>query len=228
LLLKILIIEDDPAIVELVELTFELGWPDTKLLVAVTGEQGMNLLEANPPDAVILDLGLPDTTGFEVVKAIRLFSEVPILILTVRTDERDVVKALTIGADDYLAKPFRQMELLARIKAITRRTHQGDQDLKVSHGPWHFGRTLTELYRGKELYHLTPIQGQIMQSLIKQAGQFVSAEILAAKIWGEHHAATADDLRVHIHHIRKKFGDNSSAPRFICNKPGLGYMLVCD
>ena len=226
--MKILIIEDDPNIVELVSLTFELGWPDTKLIVAETGEKGMSLLEANPPDAVILDLGLPDMTGFEVVKAIRLFSDVPILILTVRVDERDVVKALTLGADDYLTKPFRQMELLARIKAITRRTQHGDQDLKVSSGPWHFGKTLTELYRGQQLYHLTPIQGQIMQSLIKQAGQFVSAESLAAKIWGEAHAGTADDLRVHIHHIRKKFGDSPSGSSLISNKPGLGYMLVND
>ena len=226
--MKILIIEDDPNIVELVELTFELGWPDTKLIIAETGEKGMNLLEANPPDAVILDLGLPDTSGFEIIKAIRLFSDVPILILTVRIDERDVVKALTLGADDYLAKPFRQMELLARIKAITRRTQHGDQDVRVSAGPWHFGKTLTELYRGPQLYHLTPIQGLIMQSLIKQAGQFVSAETLAGKIWGEHHAATADDLRVHIHHIRKKFGGANSAAEFISNKPGQGYMLVCD
>ena len=226
--MKILIIEDDPNIVELVSLTFELGWPDIKLIVAENGEKGMNLLEANPPDAVILDIGLPDTTGFEIIKAIRLFSDVPILMLTVRVDERDVVKALTLGADDYLTKPFRQMELLARIKAITRRTQHGDQDLKVSHGPWHFGKTLTELYRGQQLYHLTPIQGQIMQSLIKQAGQFVNAETLAAKIWGEHHAATADDLRVHIHHLRKKFGEGTSSSGAISNKPGLGYMLVSE
>jgi len=226
--MKILIIEDDPNIVELVSLTFELGWPDIKLIVAETGEKGMNILESTPPDAVILDIGLPDTNGFEIIKAIRLFSDVPILMLTVRVDERDVVKALTLGADDYLTKPFRQMELLARIKAITRRTQHGDQDLKVSYGSWHFGKTLTELYRGQQLYHLTPIQGQIMQSLMKQAGQFVSPETLAAKIWGEHHAATADDLRVHIHHIRKKFGDSPSGSGFISNKPGLGYMLIND
>ncbi|XUX00940.1 MAG: response regulator transcription factor [Dehalogenimonas sp.] len=226
--MKILIIEDDPGIVELVSLTFELGWPDVKLIVAGTGEKGMNILESDRPDAVILDIGLPDTNGFEIIKAIRLFSDVPILMLTVRIDERDVVKALTLGADDYLTKPFRQMELLARIKAITRRTQHGDQDLKVSNGPWHFGKTLTELYRGQQIFHLTPIQGLIMQSLIKQAGQFVSAETLAGKIWGEHHAATADDLRVHIHHLRKKFDENRSGSSFISNKPGLGYMLVSE
>jgi two-component system, OmpR family, response regulator VicR len=224
--LKILIIEDDPNVLELVELTFELGWPDIKLIKAVTGEQGMNALESEPPDAVILDIGLPDTNGFEIVKAIRLFSDVPILMLTVRVDERDVVKALTLGADDYLTKPFRQMELLARIKAITRRSHQGDQDLKVSHGLWRFGKTLTELYHGQQVFHLTPIQGQIMQTLIKQAGQFVSAETLAVKIWGEHHAATADDLRVHIHHIRKKLDPSDS--KLIVNKPGQGYMFSPD
>jgi len=226
--LKILIIEDDPNIVELVGLTFELGWPDVKLIVAETGEQGMNLLEAEPPDAVILDIGLPDTNGFEVIKSIRLFSDVPVLMLTVRVEERDIVKALTLGADDYLTKPFRQMELLARIKAITRRTHSADQDLKVSHGLWHFGKTVTELYRGRQVFHLTPIQGLIMQALIRQAGQFVSGETLAVKIWGEHHAATADDLRVHIHHIRKKLDDSPDSPKCICNKPGQGYMLVGD
>jgi len=221
-------IEDDPNIVELVGLTFELGWPDVKLLTAETGEKGLALVEAESPDAVILDLGLPDTTGFEVIKAVRLYSDVPILILTVRVDERDVVKALTLGADDYLTKPFRQMELLARIKAITRRTQLMGQDIKVSHGPWHFGKTLTELYYGQSLFHLTPIQGLIMQALIKQAGQFVSSENLAVKIWGEHHAATADDLRVHIHHIRKKLESAAGNTNYICNKPGQGYMLVCD
>ena len=119
--MKILIIEDDRTIVEAISLTLQLNWPDTTLVSARLGEEGIELLQSEKPDAIILDLGLPDISGFEVLKRIRLFSNVPILILTVRSDEGDIVRGLEWGADEYVIKPFRQKELLSRIKLITRR-----------------------------------------------------------------------------------------------------------
>ena len=119
--MRILIIEDDQSIVEAISLALQIIWPDAKLLSTHLGEKGIELLQSENPDVIILDLGLPDISGFEVLKRVRLFSEVPILILTVRSDEADIVKGLEWGADDYVIKPFRQMELLSRIKLVTRR-----------------------------------------------------------------------------------------------------------
>jgi len=223
--MKILVVDDDPAISDVIQLTFELGWPEVKLITAETGEKGINFVETDSPSAVILDLGLPDMSGFEVLKAIRLFSEVPILILTVDIEERAIVKALTWGANDYLAKPFRQMEFLARVKAMTRNMQITDRDMAISYGSWHFGRSLTELYHGQILLNLTPVEGFIMHTLIKHAGQYIDGDSLVLKVWGDTQAATADSLRVHIYHLRKKLGDDHEHPSLLVNRPGRGYMF---
>ncbi len=223
--MKILVIDDDPTIVDAIQLTFELGWPEVRLITSETGEKGVKLVETDSPKAVILDLRLPDMSGFDVLKEIRLFSEVPILVLTVDLEERDIVKALTWGANDYLTKPFRQMEFLARVKAMTRNLHITDRDMEVSKGPWHFGRSLSELYHGNRRFDLTPVEGLIMHTLIKQAEQYIDSDGLILKVWGETHAASADSLRVHIHHLRKKLGDDHENPNILVNRPGRGYMF---
>ncbi|MFC1860183.1 response regulator transcription factor [Chloroflexota bacterium] len=111
--MKVLIIEDDPEIVEVISLAFQIRWPEVKLVSTNLGEKGVELVESESPDVVILDLGLPDISGYDVLKEIRAFSTVPILILTVRGEETDVVRGLEWGADDYMVKPFRQLELLS-------------------------------------------------------------------------------------------------------------------
>jgi len=222
---RILVIDDDPNIIEIIQLTFELGWPEVSLIKAETGERGISIVESDSPDAVILDLRLPDVNGFEVLKGIRLFSEVPILMLTVSSEVQDIVKALTWGADDYLVKPFHQMELLARVKTMTRNLRITNRDMAISNGAWHFGRSLTELFHGHCLFKLTPAEGLIMYVLIKRTGHYVDSNELIKKVWGESRPVTADSLRVHIHHLRKKLGDNPSNPALIVNIPGRGYML---
>src|SRR3972149_9617659 len=119
--MKVLIIEDDPDVVEVVQLCFELRWRHSQALVASTGAQGIELVESESPDIVILDLGLPDMDGLEVCRQVRSFSDVPIVMLTVRDSEVDIVKGLEMGADDYITKPFRHIELLARVQAVLRR-----------------------------------------------------------------------------------------------------------
>jgi DNA-binding response OmpR family regulator len=119
--MKILVIEDDQQIVEAITLAFQIRWPEAKLVSTQQGEKGIELVESEKPDIVILDLGLPDINGYDVLKQIRMFSDIPILILTARTEESDIVKGLEWGADDYMIKPFHQLELLSRIKALTRR-----------------------------------------------------------------------------------------------------------
>ncbi len=118
--MKVLVIEDDREIVDVISVGFEIGWPEMKLVSARLGREGVELAASENPDVVILDLGLPDITGFEVLKEIRAFSTVPILILTVRSDEADVARGLERGADDYMTKPFHQAELQSRLVALIR------------------------------------------------------------------------------------------------------------
>ena len=116
--MKVLVIEDDREILEVISVGFEMGWPEVKLISTRLGREGVELAASENPDVVILDLGLPDITGFEVLNEIRAFSKVPILILTVRSDQADVVRGLELGADDYMTKPFRQAELQSRLEAL--------------------------------------------------------------------------------------------------------------
>jgi DNA-binding response OmpR family regulator len=223
--MKILVIDDDPGIFDLIQTTCELGWPEANVLKAETGEKGISLVETEAPNLIILDLGLPDINGTEVLKTIRLFSDIPVMILTVITEERDIVKAFTCGANEFLTKPFRQMEFLARIKAMIRNTQITNRDLAVNCGAWHFGRSLTELYYGHIIFELTPVEGLIVHALLKRAGEYLDSDALISKVWGEHHSTNADTLRVHIHHIRTKLGDEHEHPCILITKPGKGYMF---
>jgi len=120
--LKILIVDDSKAIIETVILSFKLRWPEATVISAETGQQGIGMAETDSPSVIILDLGLPDITGFEVLQKVRLFSDVPVLILTARDDETNIVKALEHGADDHITKPFNPKDLLTRVKALVRNT----------------------------------------------------------------------------------------------------------
>src|SRR5512137_1270657 len=126
--MKVLVIEDDPGIVEVVSLCFQLRWTGTTVISASSGHKGVGLVESESPDVVILDIGLPDIDGYQVLKEIRRFSEVPVLMLTVRGEDTDIAKGLELGADDYITKPFSHIELIARVQAVLRRS----QGLPVS------------------------------------------------------------------------------------------------
>jgi two-component system KDP operon response regulator KdpE len=158
----LIVIEDDETIVDTIKLSFQIGWPNVKILSSQTGEEGLSLIELHNPDAVILDLGLPDMSGFDVLKNIRLFSIVPIIVLTVRSEEKDVIRALEMGADEYITKPFRQLELLARIKAIIRSRHPDDlQALTI--GPFQFDVSGRRVFFKGELIKLTSTEYIILR-----------------------------------------------------------------
>jgi two-component system KDP operon response regulator KdpE len=143
---KVLIIEDSDEIVESISIALRIRWPQVKTLYTDKGEQGIEMVEKEKPDIVILDIGLPDMSGFDVLKQIRLFSQVPVMILTVRKDEADVVKGLEMGADEYVIKPFRQLELLSRIRVLTRRPHLLGEETPIIACQFHLNpinRTLT-------------------------------------------------------------------------------------
>lgn len=224
--MKILIIEDDRAIVEAISLALQMNWPDTILLSAHLGEVGIELFQSENPDAIILDLGLPDISGFEVLKRIRLFSEVPILILTVRSDESDIVKGLEWGADDYVIKPFRQKELLSRIKLVTRRRGAIAEGAPLVCGQLQFEPSTGQLFHEGREVNLTRTEVSIISHLMRNVGRVVTHSGLAEAVWGVDYPDAADGLRVHIRRLRTKLESDPSDPKIILTRAGMGYMLA--
>lgn len=223
--MKVLLIEDDKDIIDAISLAFQIRWPEAKLVSTRLGEKGVELVEGEAPDIVVLDLGLPDINGFEVLRQIRLFSKVPTIILTVRSDEADVVKGLEWGADDYIIKPFRQLELLARVKAMIRRQDPAEEELLV-YGPLRLETASGQLYHdGKEIA-LTVTESHILSHLMKNAGHVVTHSSLAEAVWGEDYPGATDSLKVHIRRLRQKIEADPSQPKIILTRTGVGYFLA--
>jgi two-component system KDP operon response regulator KdpE len=223
--MKVLLIEDDREIIEAISLAFQIRWPEAKLVSTRLGEKGIDLVESEAPDIVILDLGLPDINGFEVLRQIRLFSHVPTIILTVRSDEADIVKGLEWGADDYVTKPFRQLEFLARVKALIRRRSPSEEETLIC-GPLRLDTTTGQLhYDGKEIA-LTITESNILNHLMKNAGHVVTHSSLAEAVWGDDYPGVTDSLKVHIRRLREKIEVDPSHPQLILTKTGVGYFLV--
>ena len=224
--MKVLVIEDDQAIVETITLLLKISWPEAKLVSTHLGERGIELVESENPDVVILDLGLPDKSGFEVLKQVRLFSTVPILILTVSSDEADIVKGLEWGADDYVVKPFRQLELLSRIKLVTRRRGSSVEETPLVCGQLHFNPSTFQLFYGKKEINLTPTEGSILHQLMKNVGRVVTHSSLAEVVWGVDYPDAADSLKVYVRRLRTKLEADPSHPQIVLTKPGIGYLMA--
>ena len=224
--MKVLVIEDDQGIVEAISLAFQIRWPEAELISTHLGEKGIAMVESNKPDVVILDLGLADISGFEVLKQIRLFSDVAVLILTVRAEEADVVKGLEWGADDYMTKPFRQLELLSRVKALTRRRSALAEKTTLVRGQLQLNPATNQLFYGKKEIDLTPTEKHILYNLMKNAGQVVTYSSLAELLWGEDYVNAADSLKVYIRRLREKIEADPSNPTLILTKAGVGYQLA--
>ena len=224
--MKVLIIEDDAQIVETVSLAFSMRWPEARLLSTHLGKRGVELVESEAPDIIILDLGLPDIDGFKVLKQIRLFSDIPIIILTVRAEEKDIVKGLEWGADDYMTKPFGQLELLARVKSQIRRQTRRQVDPDLLWGPLRFEPSTRQLFRGKEEIALTATEAGILHCLLRNAGHVVTSSSLEADVWGESYPGATARLKVYIGHLRRKLEENPSHPQLILTKRGIGYYLA--
>lgn len=223
--MKVLVIEDDQGIVEVISLIFEMRWPEVELISTPMGEKGVELVESENPDVVLLDLGLPDISGFDVLKEIRAISDVPILILTVRSEEADIIMGLEFGADDYVIKPFRQMELLSRIQALVRRASLSRKEKPIVYGEFHFTPMTMQLsYKQKEI-NLTRTEGVIFHQLIKNAGRVVTNSSLMEAVWGEDYTDSVDSLRVYIRRLREKIEDDPGNPKIITTKTGIGYLL---
>jgi two-component system KDP operon response regulator KdpE len=223
---KVLLIEDDHQIVSFISVVLQMRWPEAELISTGLGEEGLDLAETENPDLVVLDLSLPDIDGFEVLRQIRLFSTVPVVILTVKADEIDLVKGFELGADDYVVKPFRQLELMARLKAQVRRKVATDEEGPIVSGSLRLDPSTYQLTYGSRDISLTLVEGRIMCHLMENAGHVVTHSQLAEEVWGEDHSGTVDTLRVYIRHLREKLEDDPGNPKLILTKVGIGYMLA--
>jgi two-component system KDP operon response regulator KdpE len=222
--MKVLVIEDDKEIVDAISLAFQIRWPEANVVSTRLGQKGIELVESEQPDIVILDLGLPDITGFEVLRQIRRFSSVPTIILTVRAEEADVVKGLEWGADDYITKPFRQLELLARVRSMIRR-HKPSEESMLAYGPLRLDSNTGQLFMGSKEIALTVTENHILGHLINNAGRIVTHSNLAEAVWGDDYPGATDSLKVHIRRLREKIEANPGKPRIILTKTGVGYFL---
>ncbi|APV44533.1 two-component system, OmpR family, KDP operon response regulator KdpE [Dehalogenimonas formicexedens] len=223
---KILIIEDDPAIVDYLRTAFQVNWPEIEFASAGFGIEGIARAQAESPDLVILDLGLPDIDGFEVLKTLRKFPRILIVILTARSDEKDIVKGLELGADDYVVKPFRQLELIARVRTLLRR-QPGVPEQEVLHCgklTLDTGRNDISTSSGSRI-ELTRTESIILAQLIRNCGRVVDHSKLAEIIWGEDYPGSVNALRVYIGRLRRKLETDAASPAFILSKAGQGYYV---
>jgi DNA-binding response OmpR family regulator len=221
----ILIVEDDSNISDITATAFEIRWPEAKIIRTASGIAAIAIVQEQNPDLVILDLGLPDKDGFEVLKEIRSFSTVPIIIVTVRDDESDIVKGLERGADDYIVKPFRQLVLMAHAQAILRRAHQSTTACQESYGPFRFGQSIHVLFIGKREVRLTTTEGIIMSYFVRNAEKVIPVADLAQTVWGINYPGSEEALRVYVRRLRKKIEVDPDNPQYIVTHPGFGYSL---
>ncbi len=227
--MKVVTIEDDPEIVEAVSLCFDLRWPDVDVKPANEGIAGLNLIEKETPDIVILDIGLPDIDGYEVCRRIRLFSDVPVVMLTVKDQEFDKVKGLELGADDYITKPFSHVELLARVKAVLRRSTmphlEEDQEPLAVNKIWIDFASREVRVDGVEV-KLTPTEYNLLQLLARNAGRVMPHRTLLERVWGSEYIDSSDYLKVYIQRLRSKLNDDTQNPKLIISERGVGYKLA--
>ena len=225
---SILVIEDEPEIRKFLKAA--LTSHDYKPLFAETAKEGIRLLTSHPPELVILDLGLPDMDGLDVIKAVREWSTVPIIVLSARGQEKDKVMALELGADDYLTKPFSIPELLARLKVAQRHARQLNSNTSAL---FEVGDVCVDLekrqikLKGEEI-HLTPTEYKLLAVLVKHAGKVVTQQQLLKEVWGKNSTENSHYLRVYAQHLRNKLGDDPMRPRYLVTEAGVGYRLKSE
>ena len=195
--------------------------------LAGTGEEGLDVMAERPPDLVVLDVSMPGIDGFEVCRQLRRWSRVPVIMLTVRDSGADKIRALNLGADDYLTKPFSLDELIARIRAVLRRTVpiEGAQSPCVEVGELAVDLSRRSVRLAGEEVHLTPIEYEIVATLIRNPDRVITHQQLIERVWGSPGAEEPSTLRVHIARLRSKIEADPTRPRYIHTEPRDGYRL---
>lgn len=222
---RVLVVDDEPQIRRALRTSLQAHGYD--VLAVGTGEEALVAAAEAGPDLVFLDLGLPDLDGTEVIRRLRSFSEVPVIVLSVRDRQADKVAALDVGADDYVTKPFGMEELLARLRAALRRLHPDEPAPPVQR----FGDLAVDLAkrlvtRAGEPVHLTPTEYGLLEALVLNPGKLLTHQWLLRRVWGQGYGRESHYLRVYVRSLRRKLGDAAAAPTLILTEPGVGYRWI--
>ena len=228
--MRILIADDDPQIVRALRITLSAQGYD--VVTAADGAQAIAAAVDRRPDIYLLDLGIPALDGLDVIHAIRGWSDAPILVVSGRTGSGDKVDALDAGADDYVTKPFAVDELLARIRALTRRAPQQEPDPVAELGDVSVdlvARSVTRVVDGRtERIRLTPTEWQLLEILLRNPGRLVTRQTILTTIWGSEHVSDTGYLRLYISQLRRKLEPDPAHPRYLLTEAGMGYRLQLD
>jgi two-component system, OmpR family, KDP operon response regulator KdpE len=219
----VLVVDDEPQILR--ALGVILRNVGDEVATAATKSEALDAVSVRPPDAMVLDLVLPDGSGVDVTSEVRTWSSLPIIVLSAVGDEREKVRALDVGADDYITKPFGTEELLARLRAVMRRAGDERDDPVITVGDLSIDLADRRVSRDGEQIHLTPIEFDILRELAHHAGKLVTQRQLLQTVWGPGYDLETHYLRVHVAHIRAKIEPDPSHPSYLITEPGVGYRL---
>ena len=225
----IIVVEDEAQIRRFLRTT--LASEGYQVVEAETGKQGLSDAATHKPDLVILDLGLPDMDGVEVIKGVRSWSSVPIIILSARSQEGDKISALDAGANDYLVKPFGVGELLARMRVALRQSASaanGGEDGVFAVGDLQVDMLHRKVTVGGVEVHLTPIEYRLLTVLVKHAGKVLTHQLLLKEVWGPNYVERAHYLRIYMGALRHKLEQDPARPRYLLTEVGVGYRLAVD
>jgi len=219
---RVLVVDDEQPILRAMAVNLRARQYDVD--VATTGEEALDLASRHHPDAVVLDLGLPGISGIDVIRGLRGWSSVPVLVLSARDDRENKVAALDAGADDYVTKPFDMEELLARLRAALRRGAAGSAEEPVVETE-HFAVDLQakRVTSSAGEIRLTPTEWHLVETLVRNAGRLVTSRQLLREVWGPQYTDESGYIRVHLAHVRRKLEPNPSQPRYFLTEPGMGY-----
>jgi len=218
---RILVVDDEPQLRRALDVN--LAARGYEVETAATGQDALRLAAANPPDVVLLDLGLPDIDGLSVVQGLRGWSNSPIVVLSARDTEPDKVAALDAGADDYVTKPFGINELLARVRASLRRHQPGPEVAIVRTADFTIDLAAVKAWRGDSEVHLTPTEWGLVRLLVTNPGRLLTQRWLLQQVWGPQYGTESAYLRVYLAAVRRKLEPNPSQPRYFLTEPGMGY-----
>jgi two-component system, OmpR family, KDP operon response regulator KdpE len=222
---RVLVVDDEPQILRALAINLRARGYDVR--TAGSGTEALTVAAAHPPELVVLDLGLPDMDGTEVIAGLRGWTTAPVLVLSGRSDSGDKVDALDAGADDYVTKTFGMDELLARLRAMVRRASHGAEDSPVVS----FGDVVVDLAQRRVTragadVRLTPTEWHLLEVLARHPGRLLSQKHLLAEVWGPGYETAQGNLRLYMGQLRRKLEEDPSRPRFLINEPGMGYRLV--
>jgi two-component system, OmpR family, KDP operon response regulator KdpE len=222
---EILIIDDEPQIRKLLEITLQSNGYSTKS--AISAKEGLIMAGNHPPSLILLDLGLPDESGHVVLKKLRLWYTNPIIILSVQKDEEDIIAALDNGANDYLPKPFRTGELLARIRSAMRDIIPEENDISLECEGLEINLSTRTVKKNQNIIKLTATEYNLLALLVSNQGKVLTHHYLLRAIWGPGFINQSQYLRVFIAQIRKKIEDDANDPQYLLTESGVGYRFVC-